>query len=160
MTGSRAAREKAAAEEEAVPAATAAATAAATPPAGAPRTPANQSLAGSGSSWDIIPRGSRSSDRRCRTSPSSQRRGCRQERSQPIVQRVIKEVGGAGTYPVLTKTNYNEWSMLMRVKLQARGLWDAIRYGDVDYQEDWLALDTLLSVVPLVMMLAMITSWR
>ena len=33
---------------------------------------------------------------------------------------------------MLTKTNYAEWSMVMKVKMQARRMWDAVRYGDAD----------------------------
>jgi hypothetical protein len=36
----------------------------------------------------------------------------------------------------------------MKVKLKARGLWRAIDAGDVDDQEDMMALDALSSVVP------------
>jgi hypothetical protein len=36
----------------------------------------------------------------------------------------------------------------MKVKLKARGLWMAIDGGDVDDQEDMMALDTLCSAVP------------
>ncbi|BAH93049.1 Os05g0283600 [Oryza sativa Japonica Group] len=39
-----------------------------------------------------------------------------------VIHRVVKEAGGAANYPVLTKTNYNEWSLLMKIKLQARCL--------------------------------------
>jgi len=37
---------------------------------------------------------------------------------------------------MLIKTNYAEWSMVMKVKMQARHMWDAVRYGDVDFEED------------------------
>jgi hypothetical protein len=65
-----------------------------------------------------------------------------------IVQRIVREVGGGTAFPVLTKTNYTDWAMLMRVKLKARGLWDAVNKGGADPQEDMMALDTLVSVVP------------
>jgi hypothetical protein len=29
---------------------------------------------------------------------------------------------GPANFPVLTKTNYNDWSLLMKIKLEARGL--------------------------------------
>jgi hypothetical protein len=41
--------------------------------------------------------------------------------SGSAVQRVIREVGGS-SYPTLTKTNYSDWALLMKVKLKARGL--------------------------------------
>jgi hypothetical protein len=39
-----------------------------------------------------------------------------------VVQRIVREVGGGTAFPVLTKTGYTDWVMLMRVKLKARGL--------------------------------------
>jgi hypothetical protein len=35
----------------------------------------------------------------------------------------------------------------MRVRLQVRHLWEAVRYGDVDYYEDRRALDALIAAV-------------
>jgi len=49
---------------------------------------------------------------------------------------------------MLTKTNYAEWSMVMKVKMQARRMWDAVRYGDADFDEDRRALEALLAAVP------------
>jgi hypothetical protein len=39
-----------------------------------------------------------------------------------VIQRVIREVGGGSSYPTLTKTNYSDWTLLMKVKLKARAL--------------------------------------
>jgi hypothetical protein len=63
----------------------------------------------------------------------------------------VKDVGG-GSYPMLTRTNYTEWSLLMKVKLQARGIWDAIELSADDYQEDRMALEAILQAVPPEMM--------
>jgi hypothetical protein len=49
---------------------------------------------------------------------------------------------------MLTKTNYTEWALVMKVKLQARNLWDAIELGGVPIQEDRLALDAITNAVP------------
>jgi hypothetical protein len=39
-----------------------------------------------------------------------------------VVREVVREGGGgAVTYPPLTKTNYTEWAILMRVQLQGAG---------------------------------------
>jgi hypothetical protein len=51
-------------------------------------------------------------------------------------------------WPMLTKTNYNDCSLLMKVKLQARQLWDAVKFGNAEFHEDRLALDALLAFVP------------
>jgi hypothetical protein len=34
-----------------------------------------------------------------------------------MIQRVIREVGGGTSYPALTKTNYSDWALLMKVML-------------------------------------------
>ena len=60
---------------------------------------------------------------------------------------MVKEVGGA-PFPQLTRSNYEDWSLLMRVKMEARGLWDAVEFGDADHQEDRMALEAILSAVP------------
>jgi hypothetical protein len=39
----------------------------------------------------------------------------------------------------------------MRVRLQVRHMWEAVRYGDVDYDEDRRALDDFITAVPLEM---------
>jgi broad specificity phosphatase PhoE len=49
---------------------------------------------------------------------------------------------------MLTKTNYNDWSLLMKVKLQARQLCDAVEFGDAEFHEDRLTLDALLASIP------------
>lgn len=59
----------------------------------------------------------------------------------------MKEVGG-NNFPMLTRMNYTEWSLLMKVKLEARGIWDAIKFGGDDFHEDWMALEAILQAVP------------
>jgi hypothetical protein len=39
-----------------------------------------------------------------------------------VVQRVVHEMGGGWAFLVLTKNNYSDWALLMRVKLKACGL--------------------------------------
>jgi phenylalanine-4-hydroxylase len=36
----------------------------------------------------------------------------------------------------------------MRVRIQVRHMWEAVRYGDIDYYEDRRALDALIAAVP------------
>ena len=49
---------------------------------------------------------------------------------------------------MLTKSNYHEWSLLMKVKLQARRLWEAVHVGSVHYENDCRALEALCAAVP------------
>jgi hypothetical protein len=65
-----------------------------------------------------------------------------------VIQRVIREVGSGNSYPALTKTNYFDWALLMKVKLKARALWSVIADGGTDQQEEMMALDALCSTVP------------
>jgi hypothetical protein len=106
----------------------------------------------SGDSADKKPSG-RSMSRKPRKSRSpSRRRGSHHHDAdrprERVVERVIRESSSTGTWPQLTKTNYNEWSLRMRLKLQARDLWDVIEFGDDDYRDDRSALDAICSVVP------------
>ena len=43
---------------------------------------------------------------------------------------------------------YSEWSQLMKIKLQACRLWEAIDLGDVEPHDDCVALDALTNAVP------------
>jgi hypothetical protein len=61
---------------------------------------------------------------------------------------VIHEVGGGSSYPALTKINYSDWALLMKVKLKARALWSVIENGGADQPEEMMALDALCGAVP------------
>jgi transposase InsO family protein len=82
------------------------------------------------------------------------RRGCspprRPRTREVVVERVVERVVAPGTttYPTLTKTNYNDWALLMKVKMQARGLWEAVEIDDVDDHHDRMALDVICSTAP------------
>jgi hypothetical protein len=70
---------------------------------------------------------------------------------EDVVERVVEKASTAIVYPVLTRTNYAEWALVMRVNLQAVGLWEVISKGAGDYREDRNALAALLRAVPLEM---------
>uniref|UniRef100_A0ACD5XRG8 Uncharacterized protein n=1 Tax=Avena sativa TaxID=4498 RepID=A0ACD5XRG8_AVESA len=65
-----------------------------------------------------------------------------------IRERVVRESSGNATYPTLTRSNYAEWAMVMRVQLQAARLWDVIEYGADDDHDNRAALTALLRAVP------------
>jgi hypothetical protein len=65
-----------------------------------------------------------------------------------VIQRVIREVDDESSHPALTKTNYSDCALLMKVKLKARALWSVIENGDADQQEEMMALDALCGTVP------------
>ncbi|CAA0827330.1 Unknown protein [Striga hermonthica] len=64
-----------------------------------------------------------------------------------IIHRTVRDVGGAN-WPVLTRTNYGEWAVLMKVKLRSRKLWRAIEEGTEDEEEDCTTMEAILSAVP------------
>jgi hypothetical protein len=108
----------------------------------------------SGSGNDDGKKSSRRTPPRNRASRSSspRSRGSRNRKTEKprerVVERVVRDSSSAGSWPHLTKTNYNEWSLRMRLKLQARDLWDVIEFGDGDYRDDRTALDAICSAVP------------
>jgi hypothetical protein len=67
--------------------------------------------------------------------------------------RLAPVVSGASNIPPLTTTNYAEWSLLMEISLQARGLWAAVE-GEEDlddeygYRNDRAALELIFGKVP------------
>lgn len=64
------------------------------------------------------------------------------------MQTVYRDLGAGTPWPMLTKTNYHEWSLLMKVKMQARQLWDAVDGGDVDFHNDRWVLEAILAAAP------------
>jgi hypothetical protein len=64
------------------------------------------------------------------------------------IQAIVRDVGPSGGWPTITKINYVEWAAVMRVRLKMRHMWEAVRYGDIDYYEDRRALDALITAVP------------
>jgi hypothetical protein len=50
--------------------------------------------------------------------------------------------------PLLTKTNYQEWSMIMHVSLEAMELWDVVEAASKDCAKDQRVLAAILHVVP------------
>ena len=48
-----------------------------------------------------------------------------------VVKKTVRDVGSA-QYPMLTRTNYVEWVVLMKVMLKARRLWAAVTMGAAD----------------------------
>ena len=69
-----------------------------------------------------------------------------------MVREVVRESegsgGGAVTYPPLTKTNYTEWAILMRVQLQGAGLWEAVEFDTAPERQERQAFGAILRSVP------------
>ena len=61
--------------------------------------------------------------------------------------RTVREVSGT-SWPTMTRTNYGEWAVTMKVKLRARRLWNAIDKGTDNEEYDMSTLKAILAVVP------------
>ena len=59
----------------------------------------------------------------------------------------VREISGT-SWPTLTRTNYREWAVTMKVKLRARRLWNAIDKGTNNEEDDMSALEAILAAVP------------
>ena len=59
----------------------------------------------------------------------------------------MQEVSGT-SWSTLTRTNYGEWSVTMKVKLRAQRLWNTINKGTDNEEDDMSALETILTAVP------------
>jgi hypothetical protein len=113
---------------------------------------------GGGAHGSRVPDGGSSPDRRRRVGGwVDGDRGLYRRRDSPSpdryhghhgIQVIVRDVGPGGEWPTLTKTNYVEWAAVMRVWLQVWHMWEAVRYGDVNYYEDRRALDALIAAVP------------
>ncbi|KAG8095916.1 hypothetical protein GUJ93_ZPchr0013g34734 [Zizania palustris] len=97
-------------------------------------------------------------------SQQGDRNGRRQSRSPPprrsrhhdgghgvVIERIIEKSFSTIVYPTLTRMNYTEWSLVMKVNLQAAGLWDVVEFGVGDHRDDRSALAAILRVVPVEM---------
>jgi hypothetical protein len=63
--------------------------------------------------------------------------------------RIVREV--SRQFPLLTKTNYVDWLVMMKVMLRARGLWAVVKEGTTDEVDDQMTMEALLRSVPLEM---------
>ena len=61
--------------------------------------------------------------------------------------RVVREFSGTTSWPMLTKTNYTQWLLVMKVKMQAHHMWEAIDPSGMSFHEDRMALDATTSAV-------------
>ena len=90
------------------------------------------------------------SPRRRSPSPPVRRRGRGGgRRESPVYDRVVYRDSGSGTnWPMLSKTNYHEWSQEMKLRMQARDLWDAVEGERVSFRDDRRAMEAIVAAVP------------
>jgi hypothetical protein len=95
---------------------------------------------------------SRSLPRRHGRSHSRRSRN-RNSRSR-VVERIVERPSANVAWPMLTRTNYPEWALVMEVNFQTIHVWDAVHHGISDdpdedeYHDDRQAMSGLLRSVP------------
>lgn len=63
-------------------------------------------------------------------------------------------------YPPLTWTNYNDWALMMRVNMEAQGIWHAVEPEDdetIECRVNRLVLAAILWAVPPDMLSSLVT---
>jgi hypothetical protein len=73
------------------------------------------------------------------------------EKDAEVMERAWNQAAGSLIWPMLSKSNYQEWSMHVRCNLEAMYLWDAIEPADaskVERHRDRLALGAMMRGVP------------
>lgn len=48
---------------------------------------------------------------------------------------------------MLTKTNYVEWSQVMKVKMEARYMWEVVQYVDAIFEDNRRAVEAIIASV-------------
>jgi hypothetical protein len=82
------------------------------------------------------------------------RSGSRHRSGSRIVERVVEHSSANVAWPMLTRTNYPEWALVMEVNYQTLRVWDAVDIGidedpdEDEYQQDRQAMACLLRSVP------------
>lgn len=66
---------------------------------------------------------------------------------QAVVERVVPN-SSVVELPMLTRANYHQWALVMRVSLEALVLWDAVEAVTNDRAKDRRALAAILRAVP------------
>jgi hypothetical protein len=73
------------------------------------------------------------SSERSRTPQRHGRSPTRRQRNRDVVIERVVAAAGSTNYPMLMKSNCNDWSLLlMKINLETRYLWNAINPGDVE----------------------------
>jgi hypothetical protein len=71
-----------------------------------------------------------------------------------VIERVVERPSVNVAWPMLTRTNYREWALVMEVNYQTLGVWEIVQHGlddnydQVEYHDDRQAMASLLRSVP------------
>jgi len=117
------------------------------------QSPSTKLLTGDGSG-EKKPQPSRSPPRRRGRSNSRRRQSRTRDAGSRVVERIIERPSANVSWPMLTRTNYPEWALVMEVNFQTLRVWDVVDLGidtDADedeYHDDRQAMAGLLRSVP------------
>ena len=70
------------------------------------------------------------------------------EKDKDVMDRAFNQAAGNLIWPILTRTNYQEWASHIQCNLEGMFLWDAIEDAKVERRRDRLALGAMLRGVP------------
>jgi hypothetical protein len=73
--------------------------------------------------------------------------------TKEAMEKAFNQAAGNLMWPMLTRTNYQEWSSHIQCNLEAMFLWDAITDDKIERRRDRLALGAMLRGVPTEMLL-------
>ena len=85
---------------------------------------------------------------------SHNRRSRTRDAGSRVIERVVERPSANVAWPMLTRTNYPEWAMVMEVNLQTLKVWDVVidaidnDPNEEDYHVDRQAMAGLLRLVP------------
>jgi hypothetical protein len=85
---------------------------------------------------------------------SHSRRSHNRNSGSRVVERIVERPSANVAWPMLTRTNYPEWALVMEVNFQTLRVWDAVHHGISDdpdedeYHDDRQAMSGLLRSVP------------
>lgn len=68
--------------------------------------------------------------------------------NQEAMEKAFNQASNNLMWPMLTRSNYQEWSSHIQCNLEAKFLWDVITDDKIERRQDWLALGAMLRGVP------------
>ena len=74
--------------------------------------------------------------------------GTNSEKEKELMERAWNQASGNLVWPMLSRSNYQEWSAHVQCNLEARFLWDVVESDKVERRRDRLALGAMIRGVP------------
>jgi hypothetical protein len=74
--------------------------------------------------------------------------GSNGDKDKELMEQAWNQASGNLVWPMLTRSNYQEWSGHVQCNLEAMYPWDAVESDKVEHRRDRLALDAMIRGVP------------